>query len=166
METVRVTHLGNVTERGKKMSNTAYYQAQEAMKNRFVSDLKVLAAAPKLRSGPIKLRVYEEEVMNEGYRIVAVYESAVSQEYRNLVQQRWRKVKIESKNNRDEFFLPFGAGPDQYKKMWDVLVVGVLILIMLVCLYMEMLNKPMRYGFPPYADAISGCFIAEEEGAL
>lgn len=134
--------LGNVSVNGRRMKDERYAAEQQKMQEAFIAYLR--------REGAPKFTILENVLKCDGYALRIQYTGGpVDIRYRESIRVAWKNARITTDKNSDMIFLPFRE-PSRVSKMeiFDACLFLGLFLIMIMCVYIQMLNKPQRYGDP------------------
>lgn len=133
--------LGNVSVNGRKMRDERFARSQQSMTEDFIRFLG--------RQGAPKFTVIDNLLKNDGYQLKIRYNGPVDMRYRREIEMSWKNVKITTHKEFDSIFLPFKdvRGSSNMAVFDAALFLGLLV-IMIMCVYIQMLNKPQRYGDP------------------
>lgn len=133
--------LGNVSQNGILMRNERFARAQERMKQDFIRFMQ--------RPGAPRFTIIDETLLSDGYRILIRYDDArVDIASREEIKRAWKGVRISTEKDMDSFVIPFKRVNLMAIGLADLGLFAALILIMVMCVYIQMLNKPQRYGEP------------------
>lgn len=140
-EQVTKFSLGNVSVNGRKMRDETFATEQQKMQEAFISFLR--------REGAPKFTILSNDLKCDGYELKIRYTGPVDMKHREAIKVVWRRVKITTDRDCDSLFLPFRE-PGRLSRfdIFDACLFLGLILIMIMCVYIQMLNKPQRYGGP------------------
>jgi len=140
--------LGNITATGSKLGEKYVEEIQEAI----ITEFQTFITKLKFKSWQLT----ETKLLNESIRFTITYTSdIIDQSFRASIQDHWstRGVRITTKGSCDEVIIPFVQLLNKKEseityKSWNkfdtwTIVFGILMIMLL--LYMQVINKPDRY---------------------
>lgn len=132
--------LGNVSKSGILMKDEGFAHIQEKKKQHFIRFLQ--------SDGFPHFEIVKEEMLNDGYRLTIKYKGdSVDIRHRDQIRKHWSDVKIRTHKDADEFYIPFTLANRRSNRCVDCLIILIILFIMIMCIYIQILNKPCRYGF-------------------
>jgi hypothetical protein len=131
--------LGNPTRMADKLSDPFYREYQDKKKIEFIEFISKLPFKDFDILQPI-------DHLNESYRIRIKYKTnVIPVEFYDAIRKKYKKISIIRHSDGMEYFLlPFAPVSRITRQTWFILL---LFLIMIVCLYIQLINKPSRYGW-------------------